>query len=151
VKKPGIVTLTKGQMISDAVREAGGLTEDADADNINMVYTLNENVMLYIKSKGESKAVGEGAVVRSDSGPAAEVIAGRDNDAYGRDGIRPVNINTAGVAELDTLPGIGEATARDIIAYREKHGGFSSIEDIMKVPGIKKNRFESIRDYITVE
>ena len=54
-EEAGIVTLTKGQMISDAVREAGGLTEDADADNINMVYTLNENVMLYINQKVKAK------------------------------------------------------------------------------------------------
>ncbi|HEY8350847.1 MAG TPA: helix-hairpin-helix domain-containing protein [Clostridiales bacterium] len=151
VKNPGIVTLTRGQMVFDAVREAGGLTEDADADNINMVYSLNENVMLVIKSKKENKAVGEGAVVRSDSGPGAEVIGGGDDAANGRDDMRLVNINTAGVDELDTLPGIGEAKARDIIAYREKHGRFGRIEDIMKVPGIKQNRFESIKDFITVD
>ena len=151
VKKPGIVTLTRGQMVYDAVREAGGLTEDADVDNINMVYSLNENVMLVIKSKMENKAVGEGAVVRCDSGSGAEVIGGGDDAADGRDDMKLVNINTAGVDELDTLPGIGEAKARDIIAYREKHGRFARIEDIMKVPGIKQNRFESIRDFITVE
>ncbi|HOQ06256.1 MAG TPA: helix-hairpin-helix domain-containing protein [Clostridiales bacterium] len=151
VKNPGIVTLTKGQMICDAVREAGGLTEDADADNINMVYSLNENVMLVIKSKNENNAAGEGALVRSDSGPGAEVIGSGDDTPAGRNGIKPVNINTAGIDELDTLPGIGEAKARDIIAYREKHGRFNRIEDIMKVPGIKQNRFESIKDYITVD
>ena len=151
VKSPGIVTLTRGQMVYDAVREAGGLTEDADVDNIKMVYSLNENVMLVIKSKMENKTVGEGAVVRSDSGPGAEVIGGGDDAADGRDDMKLVNINTAGVDELDTLPGIGEAKARDIIAYREKHGRFARIEDIMKVPGIKQNRFESIRDFITVE
>jgi len=151
VKNPGIVTLRKGQMICDAVREAGGLTEDADIENINMVFSLNENVMLYIKSKKEGGAVGEGAVISSDSGSAAEVIGGSDDAVDGRHSIRLVNINTAGVDELDTLPGIGEAKAKDIIAYREKYGGFSRIEDIMKVPGIKENRFESIRDYITVD
>lgn len=151
VKRPGIVTLTKGQMICDAVREAGGLTEDADAENINMVYTLNENVMLVIKSKNERNAAGEGAVVHSGSGPDAEVIGGGDDAHDGRNDIRLVNINTAGIDELDTLPGIGEAKARDIIAYREKHGRFNRIEDIMKVPGIKQNRFESIKDYITVD
>jgi len=79
------------------------------------------------------------------------VIGGGDDAANGRDDMRLVNINTAGVDELDTLPGIGEAKARDIIAYREKHGRFGRIEDIMKVPGIKQNRFESIKDFITVD
>lgn len=151
VAKPGIVTLDKGSMICDAVREAGGLTDDADSDNINMVFTLNENVMLYIKSKeDESSGLGNGAAVTADSGSGA-VVVDKGDDAAGKDGITLVNINTAGIAELDTLPGIGEATARDIIAYREKNGGFDKIEDIMKVPRIKENRFESIRDYITVE
>ncbi len=151
VRKPGIVTLLKGSMICDAVSEAGGLTEEADRDNINMVYSLNENVMLYIKSKkDESDGLGKGAVIVSDSGKGAEVI-GKGDDPAGADRNVLVNINTAGVDELDTLPGIGEATARDIIAYRDKYGGFGVIEDIMKVPRIKDNRFESIRDYITVE
>lgn len=151
VRNPGIVTLDKGSMICDAVREAGGLTEDADSDNINMVYSLNENVMLYIKSKkDESDGLGKGAVLVSDSGAGAEVI-GKGEEAAAEDRIVPVNINTAGIEELDTLPGIGEATARDIIAYRDKNGGFRTVEDIMKVPRIKENRFESIKDYITVE
>ncbi len=151
VNKPGIVTLKKGSMICDAVSQAGGLTEDADRDNINMVYSLNENVMLYIKSKkDESNGLGKGAVIVSDSGTGAEVI-GKGDDQAGTDRSILVNINTAGVDELDTLPGIGEATARDIIAYRDKFGGFGIIEDIMKVPRIKDNRFEGIRDYITVE
>lgn len=151
VRKPGIVTLDKGSMIYDAVREAGGLTEEADSDNINMVFSLNENVMLYIKSKeDESGGLGEGAVVTAGSGSGAEVIGKGDDEAHSGK-MALVNINTAGIDELDTLPGIGEATARDIIAYRDKYGGFDTIEDIMKVPRIKQNRFESIRDYITVE
>jgi competence protein ComEA len=61
-----------------------------------------------------------------------------------------VNINTANVSELDTLPGIGEATAADIIQYREKHGPFKRIEDIMKVTGIKENKYNKIKDVITI-
>jgi len=151
VKNPGIVEIGKGRMICDAVEAAGGLTEDADAENINMVYSLNENVMLYIKSKQEGNNFGDGAVIYTDAGPAAEVAVGRNAGASGSDRPALVNINTAGIEELDTLPGIGEATARDIIAYREKAGGFETIEDIMKVPRIKQNRFESIKDFITVD
>jgi len=150
VKKPGIVEIQKGGLICDAVEAAGGLTEDADAENINMVYSLNENVMLHIKSKQDSNNVGDGAAVYTDAGPAAEV-AGSSGDVSGSGKPALVNINTADIEELDTLPGIGEATARDIIAYREKVGGFTSIEDIMNVPRIKQNRFESIKDFITVD
>lgn len=172
VNNPGIVTIEKGQLIDDAVKRAGGPTKDADLDNINMVYELHENVMLYIKSKDEmahgaepikssaakpaagKSGIGSGAAVISDSGKGA-VITGDDEDkgeiekADENPGL--VNINTAGIGELDTLPGIGEATAREIISFREKNGGFRKIEDIMKVPRIKQNRFQSIKDYITVD
>lgn len=184
VKEPGIVTIQKGQLIYDAITQAGGLTDEADADNINMVYKLSENVMLYIKSKKEAeykaaeKAVqkatektapktadktaqkaepvkGADAVLVAKSGESAVIIGEGDNGSGSGDNkegkIKPVNINTATADELDTLPGVGEATAKDIIAFREKNEGFKKIEDIMRVPRIKQARFDSIKDYITVE
>lgn len=186
VKQPGIVTIKKGQLINDAVKAAGGLTSDADAGNINLVYSLNENVMLNIKSKqtpeqadaskqpaakvknaaakqpakatqdtsGNSpEGLGIGAELSSDSGSGA-VISGGSAAGGGipvKGGKNLININTAEADELDTLPGVGEATAREIIAFREKNGRFGRIEDIMKVPRIKQSRFDSIRDYITVD
>ncbi|MGI6669772.1 MAG: helix-hairpin-helix domain-containing protein [Acetivibrionales bacterium] len=172
VKNPGIVTIEKGQLIDDAVKKAGGPTGDADLDNINMVYALNENVMLRIKSKSETaheaeaaksngtepvtgrSAAGSGAVIIPGSGSGAEITGddentGKSTKTSEKKGL--VNINTASIAELDTLPGIGEATAKEIISFREKNGGFKKIEDIMKVPRIKQNRFQSIKDYITVD
>ncbi len=179
VNKPGIVTLDKGQVIDDAVRLAGGLTMEADADSINMVYKLNENTMLYIKSKKElvssrseatdnpvlkaaatksgiekskeSANLGNGAEIFSGSGSGAEV-KGSGDDSNGAlsetENKGMININTADTAELDKLPGVGTATAREIIAYREKNGPFRKIEDIMKVPRIKQGRFDSIKDLI---
>ena len=188
VKEPGIVTLEKGQLIDDAVRQAGGLTGEADADSINMVYELNENTMLYIKSKKEleqnqgdvatgtvirntvakstatnsmvvnssigNESLGKGAVIVKDSGSSAEVIGNGEGDSEESSNngkVSNININTADADELDTLPGVGEATARDIIAFREKNGPFRKIEDIMKVPRIKQNRFESIKEFIAVD
>jgi len=154
VNKPGIVTIEKGQLIDDAIKLAGGLTEDADAGSINMVYSLKENAMLYIKSRQdtEKESQGKGAEIITGTGNGAVLIVGTDNTDTGNNGKNAkVNINTADVDELDTLPGIGEATAKDIIAYREKNGPFTKIEDIMNVPRIKQNRFESIKDFITVE
>ena len=185
VNKPGIVTLEKGQVIDDAVRLAGGLTEEADAGSINMVYKLNENSMLYIKSKREmvqkqteaqskpfqknvavkgsgeksteADDLGKGAEILDDSGGSVEVKgsgnSGGDKGVgnggkSGTENDGAVNINTADNTELDKLPGVGEATAREIIAYREKNGPFGRIEDIMKVPRIKQGRFDSIKDLI---
>lgn len=98
---------------------------------------------------------GTDAVVVVKSGESAVIVGEGDNgsgDGYNENGkIKPVNINTATADELDTLPGVGAATAKDIIAFREKNEGFKKIEDIMRVPRIKQARFDSIKDYITVE
>lgn len=168
VKNPGIVTIEKGQMIYDAIVLAGGLTEEADSGNINMVYKLNENVMLCIKSRKEAEeeakqgssketepSAGSHAVIIRESGDSAVIIGDGDDDngagTQEDNNTKLININTATAEELDTLPGVGEATARDIIAFREKNEGFKRIEDIMRVPRIKQNRFDSIKDYITVK
>lgn len=174
VKEPGIVTLEKGQLIDDAVRLAGGLTEQADADSINMVFKLEENLMLYIKSKkdlepqpqntsqntsqktavkntADKGSLGKGAAIIKDGGESIEVMGDREDSGKEGGNAPCVNINTADAAELDTLPGIGEATALDIIAFREKNGPFRKIEDIMKVPRIKQGRFDSVKEFITVE
>jgi len=146
VNNPGVVTLKKGQIIQDAINAAGGPTEDADIENINLVYELNSNVMIRICSKNESRS-GEndnnagGAVIIRDTG---NVVKSSNSDGK-------ININTASMEELMRIPGIGEATARDIILFRETNGRFHSIEDIMKVKGIKKAKFSSIKELITAE
>lgn len=155
VNTPGIVTLEKGQLIDDAVKLAGGFGEDADTENINLVYRLEDNLMIYIKSKKELQQdsqdseekgeAGNGVKLVRDSGGAVVNEPQAANSSNTR-----VNINTASAGELETLPGIGEATARDIISYRENNGLFKTIEDIMKVPRIKQSRFAGIKDFITV-
>ena len=164
VKKPGIVTLKRGQIIDDAIKAAGGATSEADLENINLAYVINSNLMLRIRAKGEglkpkssntgdsagsntggsiggSNAAGSGAIIYTDSrGAVPEEIPEK----------LKININTATVKELDTLPGVGEATAEAIIAFREENGGFKRIEDIMKIPGIKQAKFDKIKDYISV-
>lgn len=156
VKNPGIVTIQKGQLIDDAIRLAGGLTAEADASSINMVYKLEENLMLIIKSKkeilqsqqsgsGGSGDAGTGVKIIKDSGSAVINSSQVNSASKGK-----VNINRATAGELDTLPGIGEATAMDIISYREENGVFKTIQDIMKVPRIKESRFARIKDFITV-
>lgn len=147
VNNPGVVTLLRGQILEDAVIAAGGATDEADIENINLAYILNYNMMIKIRSIHEkielegSNAAGMGVLLVKNSGGA--VVAEPTES-------KKININTASVTELDTLPGIGEATAEAIVKYREQKGVFKKIEDIMNIPGIKEAKFESIKDFITV-
>lgn len=161
VRSPGIVSVKKGQIIEDAVNLAGGLTEEADVNSINMVYKLKENVMIYVKSKSEQQKQKDQSVEESwsqsdSAGPGIKITAdsagsilGGTQAAAGTQ--KCVNLNTATEADLDTLPGIGKGTADAIIEYRNKNGPFKNIKDIMKVPGIKESRFNSLKDLITVD
>jgi competence protein ComEA len=187
VNKPGIVILKKGQIIDDAIHLAGGVTKEADLGNINLVYELKENLMLYIVSQNE---ISQAEISRAGIPPAdtsnksnilsskssaqitsssAQITSGSEEAGKGIRIVRSsgdavvnsnaesdnktskININTANGAELDTLPGVGAATAKDIIDYRDKSGPFKKIEDIMKVPRIKESRFARIKDFIIVD
>ncbi|HHW31893.1 MAG TPA: competence protein ComEA [Clostridiaceae bacterium] len=174
VNNPGIVTLKKGQIINDAIIAAGGATNDADIENINLVYRLEGNAMLYIRSKAEianygeqadpehkqeEKQTAQGKIIepgQGEAGPGVKIIYDSGGavvyeEKTNTDNKGKVNINTADISQLTTLPGIGEATAKDIIEYREKNGKFKTIEDIMKVPRIKEGRFNNIKDLIVVD
>ena len=126
VNAPGVYTLPAGSRVYEAVRMAGGLSDEADERAVNQAEILTDGRQVTIPTK-------------------AEVLKGEEGAADG-----PVNINTAGVSELMRLSGVGESRAKDIIAYRKEHGAFSVPEDIMKVPGIKEAVFEKIKDDITV-
>ena len=126
VNAPGVYTLPAGSRVYEAVRMAGGLSDEADERAVNQAEVLTDGRQVTIPTK-------------------AEVLKGEEGAAGG-----PVNINTAGVSELMRLSGVGESRAKDIIAYRKEHGAFSVPEDIMKVPGIKEAVFEKIKDDITV-
>ena len=126
VNAPGVYTLPAGSRVYEAVRMAGGLSDEADERVVNQAEILTDGRQVTIPTKAE--------VLKEEEGAAGG----------------PVNINTAGVSELMRLSGVGESRAKDIIAYRKEHGAFSVPEDIMKVPGIKEAVFEKIKDDITV-
>lgn len=126
VNSPGVVCLTEGARIYEAITATGGLTTDAEIGAVNQAELLMDGQMVYVPKIGEAYAV-------------TETIG---------DGL--ININTATIEELMTLPGIGESRAADIISYRENTGAFLVIEDIMQVSGIKEAAFGKIKDYIKV-
>ena len=112
----------------EALEAAGGYTEEADREYVNLAAKVADGQKLYFPAQGEVL-------------PAAEA-----EESDGR-----VNINTASVEELCSLPGIGESRALDIIHYRENAGGFQTCEDIMKVSGIKTSVYNKIKDRIKVD
>ena len=132
VKKPGLVTLTEGQRVADAVNAAGGVIETADIDHINMAAFLEDGAQIRVPLRRDS----------ADSRPAS-ARAGKNEQ--GR-----VNLNTASEKELQELPGIGPAMSARIVEYRETNGDFQQLEDIKKVRGIGPAKFEKLKDKATI-
>ena len=130
VRDPGVVEVPEGSRAEEALRLAGGMTEDADPFYVNLAETVTDGQKLYFPTEEEAETLK--AVAK-----AAE------------EGL--VNINTASSEELCTLPGIGASRAADIVRYREQNGAFQTREDIMKVSGIKQNAYDKLCDKITVQ
>lgn len=129
VQNPGVVELPQGSRAADALEAVDGLLESAQPDYVNLAAKLEDAQKLYFPTKEE----------------AVQLIKQEADEAGGM-----VNINTAGIEQLCTLPGIGEARAGDIVAYREKHGDFQTKEDLMKVSGIKQSAYDKLQDRITI-
>lgn len=135
VMHPGVYQLAAGSRIFEAVELAGGPSEEADLNSVNQAEALRDGQMVYLYAVGEEPK-NDGA---QKAGEAQEA----------EDGL--VNLNTASVEQLMTLPGIGQSKADSIISWREKNGGFGSVEDIMKIEGIKEGVFSKIKDHIKVD
>ena len=127
VKDPGVFMLNKGSRVFEAVEMAGGFTDNAAKDRVNLALLLEDGQQIIIPDINSQEA---GSDRRSED-----------------DGL--ININTASMEQLITLPGIGRAKAQAIIEYRELHP-FSSTDEIMNVSGIKGNSFDKIKDRIKV-
>lgn len=139
VANPGVYELSEDSRIYEAVDAAGGFTENAARESVNLASKISDGMQITIYNKEEV------ALLPADGGSA-----GGNAGQNGASGSGLVNLNTATKEELMTLKGIGEAKAEDIIRYREKSGGFKKIEDIMKISGIKEAGFQKIKDDITV-
>lgn len=132
VANPGVYQLAKGSRVYEAIVLAGGFSENADKEFLNQAAELSDGQKLHVYSIEESATASQYI--------SSSVTQQEDNQL--------VNINTASKEQLMTLPGIGESRAESIIAYREENGGFKTIEDIMKVSGIKDAAFSKIKNYI---
>ena len=154
VSAPGVYELPAGSRIIDVVEAGGGFLPEADEACCNLAEEIVDGCQIYIMTKTESCADGQtekkaGIQTSPDSDMQTTDRNVRSNSATAlENGL--VNLNTADVAALMTLPGIGESRAKAIISYREQHGAFAQIEDIMKISGIKQAAFSKIKDKITV-
>lgn len=140
VQSPGVYTLAEGSRIYEAVAAAGGLLPEADEAYLNQAACVTDGEQIYVPTQQEvlEQSV---TLVRSGQSVAAQTAV-QENDL--------VNLNTATKEQLCTLPGIGESKAESILSYRDAHGAYGQIEDIMNVEGIKDGLFQKIKDRITV-
>lgn len=155
VNKPGVVELEEGARIKDAIEMAGGITKNAYTSDINLAYKLEDGMKIKIPSKKEVKdsknQVNENNYISTDAGENIKTSnSNSTSDSNTKMQKTIVNINTATQKELETLPGIGQATAEKIIKYREEKGKFNKIDDLKKVSGIGDAKFEKIKDYIKI-
>lgn len=145
VVHPGVYELAEGQRVWQAVELAGGFTDRAAADYLNLAEPVKDGMKCVVPSL-EALAADRPEAIYGEGG----LSPGGSPGTGQAEGTARVNLNTASKEQLMTLKGIGEARAGDIIRYREEHGGFARIEDIMKVPGIKDAAFQKIKEDVTV-
>jgi len=138
-----VYELPPNSLVKDVIVAAGGFTADANRDIVNQALPLHDGDHIHVPTLAETA---ETPLPISNEAPAPEGGGGGEVGVSGA----LVNINTATLAELETLPGIGPSLGQNIIDYREASGPFVTIEDIMKVSGIGTAKFEAIRDLITV-
>ena len=169
VNNPGVYTLPAQGRAVDAIAAASGAAADADLDRVNLAGALSDGVQIYVPHRGETAAPAQiqpnGGTANAGQGNAANGAAqngasqggaqphpARTLTASGsaQKGSTPVNINTATAEELQTLPRIGPAMAQRIIAWREAHGGFRSVDELDAVPGIGPSMLENLRPLVTV-
>lgn len=169
VNNPGVYTLPAQGRAVDAIAAASGAAADADLDRVNLAGALSDGVQIYVPHRGETAAPAQiqpnGGTANAGQGNAANGAAQNGASQGGtqpqpartltpagsaQKGSTPVNINTATAEELQTLPRIGPAMAQRIIAWREAHGGFRSVDELDAVPGIGPSMLENLHPLVTV-
>lgn len=131
VNSPGVYEVTEGERMIDVIRDAGGFTKKADRKQINLAELLKDEMVVYVPVQGET-----GKQQWSAAAPSSNAEEGK------------VNINAADAKTLEELPGIGPAKATGIIAYRDEHGPFKTVEDLLDVSGIGEKSLEQLKDKV---
>jgi len=129
VRRPGLYRLAHGSRIADAVTRAGGATSKADLAQVNLAAPLADGEQVVVPKRLLGGAAGAGATSPGASGG-------------------PVQLSTATLEQLDSLPGVGPVTAQKILDYRQKHGAFQSVDELDAVPGIGPKRLDQLHDLV---
>ncbi|HVE95352.1 MAG TPA: helix-hairpin-helix domain-containing protein [Acidimicrobiales bacterium] len=134
VARPGVVQVAAGSRVADVVAAAGGATSEADLDLVNLAAPVTDGERVYVPKRGETVA-SPARTQANQSAPSAPAI---------------VNLNQATLAQLESLPGVGPATAQAILDYRTQRGRFRSVDDLLNVRGIGPAKLEQIRPHARV-
>lgn len=155
VLEPGIYDLPANCRVEEAIAAAGGLTENADSEHVNLVRKVRDGMQIRVpvqKTARTSRTQRKNAQEKSGLGESASGKYGSNKAGSGRNSSMKqcVLINSAGVSELQQLPGIGPALAQRIVETRNR-GRFTSVEDLLRVPGIGKAKLAKLRNYVEVD
>lgn len=134
ITSPGVYEMKEGDRVTDIINLAGGFTKEANETEINLAQKLQDEMVIIVPEKGQGNA--------ETTSTSKEGISGES--------ITKIKLNTATQEELETLNGIGPSKAQAIIAYREEHGTFQKIEDILEVSGIGEKTLDAFKDDIIV-
>ena len=147
--KANVYELPSDARIVDAINMAGGFMPDAACDYLNLAAGAEDGMRIYVPTYEELEKAGSDA----DSGDSGggTLLTGVVQDDASSNRSSKVNINTADAVTLMTLPGVGESKANAIISFRQENGRFNSIEDLMKITGIKEGLFNKVKDSICVK
>ena len=146
VKKPGVIKLKKGSRIIDAINKCGGQTEEADLSKINLAYVLDDGSQIYIPRIKED--IQNTTIMKTEAGE--NVIVNNVTQGEDEKSIK-VNLNTATLEKLMTLPGVGESTAKKIIEYRNQNKKFNSVDELKNVSGIGEAKLNALKEYVYVK
>jgi competence protein ComEA len=144
VKQAGVYRLAPDSRVADAIEQAGGATEHADLDALNLAEPLQDGQKIHVPRKGEVSAPTVASVPPSRT-PRGTPQAAAATPQF------PINLNTATSEQLEAIPGIGPVLAQRIIEYRQTHGRFQSVDELLEVRGIGAKRLENMRPYVVVK
>jgi competence protein ComEA len=136
VRHPGVYRMRPGSRIDDAVQRAGGPTRRADLGAVNLAAKVDDGRQVLVPERGRAAPAAASTPAAATGGAAGVPV-------------QPIDLNSATIEQLDTLPGVGPATAEKILAFREERGGFANVEELGQVPGIGDKRLATLKELVT--